>query len=130
MSSIKIKLTKQVAPIKLANANFAYVAYPSKVPTVVTSAVNDLSVYSNTEAMLGNVATAYANSVAYVNSQGFTNTTQLAANLASYTKTSELLVATLNDVDASSLSNNATLVYDTNDNKYKTKQLNLDGGNF
>jgi len=130
MSTIKLKLVRNSGPIKLANANFAYVAYPTSRPTVTTSAVNDLSKYSNTEAMLANVATAYANSVAYVSNQSFVNSSQLSANLSNYTNTSSLVMTTLNDVDDSSLSNNSTLVYSTANNKYVVKQLDLDGGNF
>lgn len=36
----------------------------------------------------------------------------------------------LTDVDATSESNNATLVYDEITDKYVVKQLDLDGGNF
>ena len=36
----------------------------------------------------------------------------------------------LSDVDATSESNNATLVYDGTTDKYVVKQLDLDGGNF
>ena len=128
--SIKLKLTRQVVPIKLANANFAYVASPASTPTIVTKAISDLSSYSNTEAMLGNVATAYTNAVNYVAGQNFVNSSQLSANLANYTNTSSFVMTSLNDVDDSSLSNNATLVYNTDNNKYTVKQLDLDGGNF
>lgn len=36
----------------------------------------------------------------------------------------------LTDVDATSESNNSTLVYDETTDKYVVKQLDLDGGNF
>jgi len=114
--SIKLKLTKSVAPIKLANANFAYVASPGTTPTISTAAISDLSSYSNTQAMLGNVATAYTNAISYVN--------------ANYVNASSLQMSSLTDVDASVTSNNATLVYSTDSNKYVVKQLGLDGGDF
>ncbi len=128
--SIKIKITNNRGPIKLANANFAYVASPASRPTIVTSAVSDLSSYSNTQAMLGNVATAYANSVNYVDGKDFVNTSQLAANLANFTPSENLEISSLTDIVATSPSNNATLVYSTDSNKYTVKQLDLDGGNF
>jgi len=118
-NSIKIKLTNNRGPIKLANANFAYVASPASRPTIVTSAISDLSFYSNTQAMLGNVATAYVNSIAYTDNR-----------LTAYTNTASLTLSSLNDVIATSPSNNATLVYSTDNNKYTVKQLDLDGGNF
>jgi hypothetical protein len=116
--------------IKLTKANFAYVASPATKPTISTSAISNLSDYSNTELMLANDATTYANAVNYVDSRGFVNTAQLQANLANYTNSSSLTVSSLTDVDATQVSNNATLVYSTDNNKYTVKQLNLDGGNF
>jgi len=118
-SSIKIKVTNNRGPIKLANANFAYVAAPATKPTIISTAVGDLSLYSNTQAMLGNVATAYANSVAYTDNR-----------LIAYTNTASLQVSSLNDVVTAGASNNATLVYSSANNKYIVKQLDLDGGNF
>jgi len=117
-NSIKIKVTNNRGPIKLANANFAYVAAPATKPTIVTGIV-DLGPYSNTSQMLGNVATAYANSVAYTDNR-----------LTAYTNTASLQVSTLNDVVTAGASNNATLVYSSANNKYIVKQLDLDGGNF
>lgn len=113
--TIKLKLTKSVAPIKLANTNFAYVASPASIPVLSTTGVT-LSQYSNTQAMLGNVATAYTNAISYVN--------------ANYVNASSLQMSSLTDVDASVTSNNATLVYNTDSNKYVVKQLGLDGGDF
>ena len=118
-NSIKIKVTNNRGSIKLANANFAYVAAPASRPTVVTSAISDLSRYSNTESMLGNVATAYTNAVTYTDSR-----------LTAYTNTASLQLSTLNDVVTAGASNNSTLVYSTANNKYVVKQLDLDGGNF
>jgi hypothetical protein len=120
MQSIKIKVTNNRGPIKLANASFAYVAAPASNPVVITTtAISDLSLYSNTEAMLSNVATAYTNAVTYTDSR-----------LTAYTNTAALQLSTLNDVVANAVSNNATLVYNTNTNKYVVKQLDIDGGNF
>ena len=129
-NSIKIKLTNSRGPIKLANANFAYVASPVSRPTIISSAITDLTNYSNTALMLANDATTYANAVNYVESRNYVNTSQLAANLANFTPTANLRVSSLTDVVATSLSNNATLVYSTANNKYIVKQLDLDGGNF
>ena len=117
--SIKIKVTNNRGPIKLANANFAYVAAPSSRPTIITTAISDLSAYSNTQSMLGNVATAYANSVAYTDSR-----------LTAYTNNASITLSSLNDVVTTGASNNATLVYSSANNKYIVKQLDLDGGNF
>lgn len=128
--TIKLKLTKSVAPIKLANANFAYVASPSSRPTITTRAISNITEYSNTTQMLANDATTYANAVNYVNSRGFVNTSQLSANLANYTPSANLQLSTLTDIVAVSPSNNATLVYSSANNKYVVKQLDLDGGNF
>jgi hypothetical protein len=116
MSSIKLVLTKQVAPIRLANANFAYIAAPSIRPSITTSAINNLSVYSNTQAMLGNVATAYSNAINYVETN--------------FANASSIELSSLNDLDDTQKSNNATLVYSSNADKYVVKQLDLDGGNF
>ena len=129
-NTVRIKLTKSVAPIKLANANFAYVSSPGSIPTITTQAIADLSNYSNTAAMLANDATTYSNAVNYVDSRNFVNTSQLAANLANFTPASNLQLVSLTDVVATSPSNNATLVYSSANNKYVVKQLDLDGGNF
>lgn len=114
--AIKLKLTKQVVPIKLANANFAYISNPGSVPTITTSAISDLAAYSNTQAMLGNVATAYANAISYVDSN--------------FVNSSSIQLDSLNNVDDTLKSNNATLVYSTDADKYVVKQLDLDGGSF
>lgn len=128
--TIKLKLTRRVAPIRLANANFAYVADTTYRPTISVSAITDLSRYSNTELMLANDATTYANAVNYVNSRGFVNTSQLAANLANFTPSANLVITSSTDVIAISPPNNSTLVYSSANNKYIVKQLDLDGGNF
>lgn len=114
--TIKLKLTKQVTPIKLANSNYAYISAPGSTPTITTSAINDLSVYSTTEQMLGNVATAYSNSVNFVETN--------------YINASSLELTSLNNIDDTLKSNNATLVYNTESDKYVVKQIDLDGGSF
>lgn len=129
-NSIKIKVTNSRGPIKLANANFAYVAAPASRPTIISSTITDLTNYSNTALMLANDATTYANAVNYVDGKNFVNTSQLAANLSNFTPATNLQVSSLTDVIATSPSNNATLVYNTDNNKYTVKQLDLDGGNF
>jgi hypothetical protein len=129
-NSIKIKLTNSRGSIKLANANFAYVAAPGSRPTIITSTIANFNNYSNTELMLANDATTYANAVNYVEGKSYVNTSQLAANLANFTPATNLQVSSLTDVVATSPSNNATLVYSSANNKYIVKQLDLDGGNF
>ena len=102
--------------IKLTGASGAYVSYPTNVPTL-TSSIADLSKYSNTEQMLANDASTYANAIAFVQN--------------SYINASSLKLSSLTDVNVvEPIANNSTLVYDTSDNKYTVKQLDLDGGNF
>jgi hypothetical protein len=113
---IKLKLIK--------NQNAAYVASPKSQPTIVTAAISDLSGYSNTQSMLANDATTYANTINYVSNQNFVNSSQLSANL------SVLTVSGLSDVVPTLLSNGSTLVYSTANNKYVVKQLDIDGGTF
>jgi hypothetical protein len=103
--------------IVLAGSGGRLSPIPTSVPTIST--LPNLSQYSNTEAMLANDATTYANAVNFV-----------LTELQNYTPTANLTVATLNDVDDTTKSNNATLVFNTNNNKYTVKQLDLDGGNF
>ena len=101
--------------LKVVNQNGSLLQAPATVPVVSTAAVNDLSRYSNTELMLANDATTYANAIAY------------AANAVA-----NITVATISDVTLSSVppANNSTLVYSSANNKYVVKQLDLDGGNF
>jgi hypothetical protein len=119
MTSFNLKLVRTNTPIKLSKSDNVFIATTRPSPTLSTTAINELSRYSNTEAMLGNVSTSYSNAINYVDTA-----------LLSYTNTASLELNTLNDIDSTQLSNNATLVYDTNDNKYVVKQLDLDGGNF
>ncbi len=92
------------------------IAGQSTTPTLTNQAISDLSNYSNTEVVLGFVNTAYANSVAFVE--------------ANYTNSASLQLSSLSDVSANTRAENDTLVFDTSQNKYISKQLDLDGGNF
>ncbi len=124
-NNIKLKIIKNPNAIKLANVNFAYVASPKSQPTIVRSASVNLVPYSNTAQMLANDATTYANAVNYVNSQNFVNTSQLSTNLANLT------VSSLSDVSVTlPITKDSTLVYNTTNNKYEVKQLDVDGGTF
>lgn len=122
MSKIRLKLVR--------NNSSAYVQSPAAQPTIITSQISDLSLYSTTDNMLANDATTYANSINYTDSRGFVNSSQLAANLANYTPTANLTLSSLSDVDITLAANNATLVYNSANNKYVVKQLDVDGGSF
>lgn len=102
--------------IKVVNQNGSLLQAPATVPVITTAAISDISRYSNTQLMLANDATTYANAISYV------------AN--NYVSANSLSVSSLIDVVATSLSNNSTLVYNTTNNKYIVKQMDLDGGNF
>ncbi len=124
-NNIKLKIVKNPNAIKLANVNFAYVASPKSQPTIIGSALVNLTPYSNTGQMLANDATTYANAVNYVTNQNFVNTSQLSANLANLT------VSSLSDVSVTlPITKDSTLVYNTTNNKYEVKQLDVDGGTF
>lgn len=101
--------------LKVVNQNGSLLVAPASVPVVATAAINRLSEYSNTQLMLANDATTYANAVAY------------AANAVA-----NITIATISDVtlSANPPANNSTLVYSSANNKYVVKQLDLDGGNF
>jgi hypothetical protein len=100
--------------VKVVNQNGSLVAAPASVPTITTS-FNDLSRYSNTQQMLANDATTYANAIAY--------TSNAVANIT---------ISAISDVTLSTIppANNSTLVYSSANNKYVVKQLDLDGGSF
>lgn len=103
--------------IKLKNINGSFISYPANVPSITTSAINDLSQYSNTATVLAFDAVTYANAVNFVTNN--------------YTNTASLEINTLNDIEVPpTISNNSTLVYDTTTNKYIVKTIDLDGGNF
>jgi len=101
--------------LKVVNQNGSLLQAPATVPVVATAAINDLSRYSNTQLMLANDATTYANAIAYA-ANGIANIT----------------IATISDVtlSANPPANNSTLVYNTANNKYVVRQMDLDGGNF
>jgi hypothetical protein len=92
---------------------------PASVPVVTAAAISDLSKFSNTTAMLANDATTYANAIAY------------AANLIS-NSVANIAVASISDVQLSQNppANNSTLVFNTTNNKYVVRQMDLDGGSF
>ena len=103
--------------IKLTGSNGSFISYPTSVPSVTTSALIDLSNYSNTATVLNFDAVSYANAIAYVGNN--------------YVNSASLNFNSLNDVnEPENVTNNSTFVYDTVTNKYIVKQLNLDGGNF
>ncbi len=130
MSYTVKSVTNNQYKLKVVNSAGALLVAPATVPTVAASSISDLSAYATTDAMLANSTAAYVNAVAYVDGKSFVNTSQLSSNLANYTPTSNLQLSTLNDVVANSLSDNATVVYQANNNKYVVKQLDLDGGSF
>ena len=52
--------------IKLTGSNGSFISYPTSVPSVTTSAINDFTNYSNTATVLNFDAVSYANAIAYV----------------------------------------------------------------
>lgn len=103
--------------IKVTSSNGAFVSYPTNVLTLQSQSVTALTQYSNTEQMLANDATTYANAIAYVQNN--------------YINSSSLTVSSLTDVViVEPIANNSTLVYSTAIDKYEVKELGLDGGNF
>lgn len=115
MSYIVKSLVQNTYKVKVVNQNGSLVTAPATVPTVITAAISDFSKYSNTELMLANDATTYANAVTYANN--------LVANIT---------VASISDVVLSETppANNSTLVYHSANNKYVVRQMDLDGGSF
>ena len=116
--------------IKVVNQNGSLLTAPATVPVVVTSGTSTINYYSNTSAMLANDATTYANAVNYAASaaaNAYANAIAYAANAAA-----NVAVANLTDVvlSANPPANNSTLVYNSANNKYVVKQMDLDGGNF
>lgn len=103
--------------IKVVAANGAFVSYPATAATLQSQSITTLSQYSNTELMLANDATTYANAIAFIQNN--------------YINSSSLTVSSLADVViVEPIANNSTIVYSTADNKYEVKELGLDGGNF
>lgn len=115
MSYVIKSVTNNLYKLKVVNQNGSLLVAPASVPTVTASGITVLDNYSNTAVMLANDATTYANAVAYVNSS--------IANIT---------IATISDVTLASNppANNSTLVYNTANNKYVVKQMDLDGGSF
>lgn len=101
--------------LKVVNQNGSLLQAPATIPVVATAAISALSKYSNTEMMLANDATTYANAITY--------TANAVANIT---------IATISDVTLSVIppANNSTLVYNSANNKYVVRQIDLDGGSF
>lgn len=130
MSFVVKAVTNKVYQVKVINQGGALLAAPASAPVLTTSAVFNLSSYSNTSQMLANDATTYANAVSFASvaaAAAYNNAVAYAASAAS-----NVAVADLTDVilQATPPANNSTLVYNTGSNKYVVKQLDLDGGNF
>jgi len=119
MSFVVKSVTSNQYKVKVVNQNGSLLTMPASVPVVTTAAVLELNKYSNTDVMLANDATTYANAVAY------------ASNLVS-TSVANITVATISDVQLSQVppANNSTLVFNTTNNKYIVRQMDLDGGIF
>jgi hypothetical protein len=119
MSFIVKSITNNQYKVKVVNQNGSLLTTPSSVPVVITAAISNLSKYSNSAVMLANDATTYANSVAYASN--------LVAN-----SIANLTIATISDVQLSQNppANNSTLIFNTTNNKYIVKQMDLDGGSF
>lgn len=115
MSFVVKSVTSNQYKIKVVNQNGVLLTAPATVPVVTAAAISDLDKYSNTQLMLANDATTYANAIAYA-ANGIANIT----------------IATISDVQLSSdpPANNSTLVYNTANNKYVVRQMDLDGGSF
>lgn len=115
MTYVVKSVTNNLYKLKVVNQNGALLVAPATVPTVTATGVTILDNYSNTAMMLANDATTYANSVAYADSA-----------------ISNLTVASISDVTLSSNppANNSTLVYNSANNKYVVRQMDLDGGSF
>jgi hypothetical protein len=130
MSYVVKSVVSNQFKVKVVNQNGSLLQAPATVPVVVTSAVSEISEYSNTALMLANDATTYANAVTYANqvaTAAYTNAIAYAANAAA-----NVAVANLTDVvlSANPPANNSTLVYNSANNKYVVRQMDLDGGNF
>jgi hypothetical protein len=115
MSFVVKSVTNNQYKVKVVNQNGSLLTIPASVPVVTTAAISNIDKYSNTATMLANDATTYANAIAY------------ASNLVS-----SVTVASITDVQLSQVppANNSTLVYNTANNKYVVRQMDLDGGIF
>jgi hypothetical protein len=119
MSFVVKSVTNNQYKVKVVNQNGSLLTMPSSVPVVTTAAISDLTKFSNTTAMLANDATTYANAIAYASN--------LVAN-----SIANIAVASISDVQLSQNppANNSTLVFNTTNNKYVVRQMDLDGGSF
>jgi hypothetical protein len=119
MSFVVKSITTNQYKVKVVNQNGSLLTMPASVPVVTAAAISDLSKFSNTSAMLANDATTYANSVAYTDSK-------VAGAVVNVT------IASISDVQLSQNppANNSTLVFNTTNNKYVVRQMDLDGGSF
>lgn len=115
MTFIVKSITNNQYKLKVVNSSGALLVAPASVPVITTAAISDLTNYSNTQIMLANDATTYANAIAFT-----TNT------ITNFT------VATISDVVLSTNppANNSTLVFNSANNKYVVRQMDLDGGSF
>jgi hypothetical protein len=118
MSYVVKSVTNNQYKVKVVNQNGSFLTMPASVPVVTTAAI-DITKYPNTAVMLANDATTYANAIAY------------AANLIA-NSVANINIASITDVQLSQVppANNSTLVYNTTNDKYVIRQINLDGGNF
>lgn len=108
MTYVVKSVTSNQYKVNVVNQNGALLPSQVAAPTVVTSAISDVSSFATTAAMLANDATtyansvahanavafsAYANAVAYVDGRSFVNTSSLAIDLAGYQTISGLSFA-------------------------------------
>jgi hypothetical protein len=115
MSYVVKSVTTNKYKVRVVNQNGSLLTMPASVPVVTAAAISDLTKFSNTSTMLANDATTYANAIAY------------ASNLVS-----NVAIASITDVQLSQVppANNSTLVFNTTNNKYVVRQMDLDGGIF
>ena len=115
MSYVVKSVTTNKYKVRVVNQNGSLLTMPASVPVVTAAAISDLTKFSNTSTMLANDATTYANAIAY------------ASNLVS-----NVAIASITDVQLSQVppANNSTLMFNTTNNKYVVRQMDLDGGNF
>lgn len=130
MSFIVKSVGNKVYKVKVVNQSGALGAAPASPPVLTTTSILNLTSYSNTAQMLANDATTYANAVNFASlaaANAYANAIAYAANAAA-----NVAVSNLTDVvlQSSPPANNSTLVYNSANNKYVVKQLDLDGGNF
>jgi hypothetical protein len=138
MSFVVKSVTTNQYKVKVVNQNGALLTMPASVPVVTASAISDLTKFSNTTAMLANDATTYANAIAYAANLGYNAAETAYANAIAYSSNlisnsvANIAVASISDVQLSQVppANNSTLVFNTTNNKYVVRQMDLDGGSF